>query len=237
MKSPTTDSLSRACWIPVTNRSYVSAMILETLIHQHSLSTLPMTDTERESHGYAPMDYDADSEADGVYQRCLSYLLTHAPIEPDDTVVDVGTGTGIVALELASKCDHVVGRDIYDEWLVYAREKASARGIENVSFDHGSFREPNVEESVDVVVASYALYMAYDEGGEDELRAAIDGLAALNPRCVVVADRMRFGPVQSPSDYGTLPPMGTVANLLVDAGFTLTDVEIISESVGVLIAT
>jgi SAM-dependent methyltransferase len=212
-------------------------MILETLIFQQILFALPMTNAERDYHGYTPMDYDGDSEADEVYQRCLSYLLTHAPIERDDTVVDIGTGTGIVALELASKCDHVVGRDIYDEWLGYAREKTAARGIENVSFDHGSFREPNVEESVDVVVASYALYMAYDEGGEDELRAAIDGLAALNPRCVVVADKMRFGPVQSPVEYETLPPMGTVANLLVDAGFTLTDVEIISESVGVLIAT
>ncbi|WP_276246179.1 class I SAM-dependent methyltransferase [Haladaptatus sp. YSMS36] len=196
-----------------------------------------MADTEGESHGYTPMDYDADSEADEVYQRCLSYLFAHAPIEPDDVVLDIGTGTGIVALELASKCGHVLGRDIFDEWLQYAREKAAQRGVENVSFDHGSFREPNVEEPVDVVVASYALYMAYDEGGENELRAAIDGLASLNPRCIAVADKMRFGPVESSSEYETLPRMGTVANCLVDAGFTLTDVEIITESVGVLIAT
>jgi SAM-dependent methyltransferase len=196
-----------------------------------------MTNTEPDSHGYTPMDYDADSETDEVYQRCLSYLLRHAPIKREDTVVDIGTGTGIVALKLASTCDHVIGRDIYDEWLQYAHEKAAGRGIENVSFDHGSFREPNVDESVDVVVASYALYMAYDEGGEDELRAAVDGLAALNPRCVVVADKMCFGPTQTQSDYETLPRMGTVANLLTDAGFTLTDVEIITESAGVLIAT
>jgi len=212
-------------------------MILETLIHQHNLFTVPMTNTERDDHGYTPMDYDADSETDEVYQMCLSYLLAHAPIEPDDVVLDIGTGTGIVALELASRCDHVLGRDIYDEWLRYAREKAEQRGIENVSFGHGSFREPNVEEPVDVVVASYALYMAYDEEGENELRAAIDGFASLNSRCVVVADKMRFGPVQSPSEYETVPPMETVANLLVDAGFTLTDIEIITESVGVIIAT
>ncbi|ELZ79695.1 protein-L-isoaspartate O-methyltransferase [Haloferax larsenii JCM 13917] len=196
-----------------------------------------MTNTERDYHGYTPMDYDADSEAGEVYQRCLSYLLTHAPIERDDTVVDIGTGTGIVALELASKCDHVLGRDINDEWLQYAQEKAAEKGVENVSFDHGSFREPNVDDDVDVVVASYALYMAYDEGGTDELRAAIDGLAALNPRCVAVAEKMRFGPEQTSPDYETLPPMGTVANLLVDAGFTITDIETVAESVGVLIAT
>jgi SAM-dependent methyltransferase len=212
-------------------------MILDTLIARYTLYADPMTDAERTSHGYTPMDYDADSEADEVYQRCLSYLLTHAPVKRDDTVVDIGTGTGTVALELASKCDHVLGRDIYDEWLQYARDKAEQRGIESVSFDHGSFREPNVDEPVDVVVASYALYMAYDEGGETELRAAIEGLASLNPRYMVVADKMRFGPTETPREYETLPLMGTVATLLADAGFTLTDIEIITDSVGVLIAT
>ncbi len=48
-------------------------MILETLIHQHILFTVRMTNTERDYHGYTPMDYDADSEADEVYQMCLSY--------------------------------------------------------------------------------------------------------------------------------------------------------------------
>jgi SAM-dependent methyltransferase len=212
-------------------------MILETLILQQIIFAVSMTNTEHDSHSYTPMDYDADSETDEVYQMCLSYLLAHTPIEPDDVVLDIGTGTGIVAFELASKCDHVVGRDRYDEWLEYACEKAELRRIENVSFGHGSFRDPNVEEPVDVIVANYALYMAYDEGGEDELRAAIDGLTSLNSRCIVVSDKMRFGPEQSPSDYETLPPMGTVANLFVDGGFTLTDIEIITESVGVIIAT
>ncbi|MFC7095740.1 class I SAM-dependent methyltransferase [Halobaculum marinum] len=196
-----------------------------------------MTNTEGGGDGYTAMDYDTDCETDEVYQQCLSYLLSHAPVTADDVVLDVGTGTGIVALELASTCHRVLGRDVYDEWLQYAREKAQRRGIENVSFGHGSFRDPEADEPVDVVIASYALYMAYDDGGEDELRAAIEGLASLTPRCIVVADKMRFGPEQSPSDYETLPPMGTLADLLMDAGFTITDIGIITESVGVIVAT
>jgi len=196
-----------------------------------------MNETEEGYHGYTPMDYDEDSAADEAYQTCVSYIVEHAPIERDDTVVDVGTGTGIVALELASKCDRVLGSDIDDEWLRYAREKAAERGVENVSFDHGSFREPNVEEAVDVVVASYALYMAYDEGGEGTLRAAIEGISSLNPRHLVVADKMFFGPPEPRGGYETLPRMGTVANLLADTGFTLTDVEIVSGSAGVLVAS
>ncbi|KTG10357.1 protein-L-isoaspartate O-methyltransferase [Haloprofundus marisrubri] len=196
-----------------------------------------MNDAENGSHGYTPMNYDEDSAADEAYQTCVTYIVEHAPIGRDDTVVDVGTGTGIVALELASKCERVLGRDIDDEWLRYARQKAEERGVENVSFDYGSFRDPNVDEAVDVVVASYALYMAYDEGGEEELRAAIEGISSLNPRHLVVADKMFFGPPESRGEYETLPQMGTVANLLADAGYTLTDVEIVSGSVGVLVAT
>jgi SAM-dependent methyltransferase len=196
-----------------------------------------MNEREEGYHGYTPMDYDEDSAADEAYQTCVSYIVEHAPIERDDTVVDMGTGTGIVALELAPECKRVLGRDINDEWLRYAREKTAERGIENVSFDRGSFWEPNVDETVDVVVASYALYMAYDEGGEDELRAAIEGITSLNPRHLVVADKMFFGPPESRGGYETLPQMGTVANLLADAGFTLTDVKFVTGSVGVLVAT
>ena len=196
-----------------------------------------MNETEDSYHGYTPTDYDEDSASDETYQTCVSYIVEHAPIGREDTVVDVGTGTGLVALELASKCERVLGRDLNDEWLRYARQKAAEKGIENVSFDHGSFQEPDVEEAVDVVVASYALYMAYDEGGEEELRAAIEGISSLNPRHLVVADKMFFGPPESRGDDETLPQMGTVANLLADVGFTLTDVEIVSDSVGVLVAT
>jgi SAM-dependent methyltransferase len=196
-----------------------------------------MNEPEDSYHGYTPVDYDEDSAADEAYQTCVSYIVEHAPIGRDDTVVDIGTGTGTVALELASKCERVLGRDIHEEWLRYARKKTAENGVENVSFGRGSFREPNVDEAVDVVVASYALYMAYDEGGKVELRAAIEGISSLNPRHLVVADKMFFGPPDSRGDYETLPRMGTVANLLADAGFTLTGVEIVSGSVGVLVAT
>ena len=196
-----------------------------------------MNEVGDDVESYTPERYDEESQDIQEYQRCLSYVFEHAPIEHGDTVVDVGTGTGNVALELASKCKRVLGSDIDDEWLRYAREKAAESGVENVSFCHGSFREPNVDEAVDVVVTSFALHTVYDEGQEEELRAAIEGLSSLNPRYVVVADRMFFGPPGSRGGSETLPRMGTVANMLADVGFTLTDVEIVSGSEGVLVAT
>ena len=61
--------LRRPCEIQGASRSYVSVMILESLMSQHNLFAVPMTDTEP-AHGYNPMEYDANSEADKVYQRC-----------------------------------------------------------------------------------------------------------------------------------------------------------------------
>ena len=80
-----------------------------------------MNETEDSYHGYTPMDYDEDSAADEAYQTCVSYIVEHAPIERDDTVVDMGTGTGIVALELASKCERVRGRGSEPDRLAQAR--------------------------------------------------------------------------------------------------------------------
>lgn len=195
-----------------------------------------MSETHDDVDDYTPERYDEESAAVEEYQQCLSYVSERAPIDPDDTVVDMGTGTGTLALKLASRCERVLGRDIDDEWLRYAREKATERGVDNVSFAHGSFREPNVEGAIDVVVTSYALHTVYDGGREGELRAAVEGLSSLNPRHLVVADRMSFGPPELRDGYETLPRMGTVANLLADAGFTLTDVKVVGDSEGVLVA-
>lgn len=195
-----------------------------------------MGDAQDDVDDYTPDRYDEESATEEEYQLCLSYVVEHAPIERDDTVVDMGTGTGNLALQLAPKCKRVIGRDIDDAWLQYARQKAAERGVNNVSFEHGSFREPNVDETVDVVVTSYALHTVWHEGGEEEVRAAIAGLSSLEPRHLVVADRMCFGPPASRGGYGDIPRMGTVANLLADAGFTLTDVEVVGGSEGVLVA-
>ncbi|ELZ84628.1 protein-L-isoaspartate O-methyltransferase [Haloferax elongans ATCC BAA-1513] len=196
-----------------------------------------MSESHDSSDEFTPQQYDDASAAYEEYQTCLSYIGEHGAIERDDIVVDIGTGTGNLALELAPKCELILGRDIDDEWLQYAQEKAAEQGVENISFDHGSFREPNVDEPVDVVVTSYAFHAVYHEGGEEELRAAIEGISSLNPRYLVVADRMIFGPRESHDGYDKLPTMGTVSNLLVDAGFRLVDVEPISASDGVLVAT
>jgi hypothetical protein len=118
-----------------------------------------------------------------------------------------------------------------------AREKARERGFENVEFGRGTFREPNYDGRVDVVVSNFAMHHLSDE----EKREAIEVVASLGPRKFVLGDVMFFGapdpddPFYSP-DVDDPSTVGYLADALTDAGFSLTAVEMVHEQVGVLVA-
>ena len=194
----------------------------------------------REEHAarfdeYAP-DYD-ESQDSPEYRTCVSLVVEHARPDADDTVLDLGCGTGAIGLALADDAGRVVGRDISEGMLERAREKAAERGIETVDFGEGSFREPNVGESVDIVVSNFAMHHLSD----DEKREAVDVVADLGARRFVLGDVMLFGepdldePFYSP-EVDDPATVGTVADALTDAGFALTAVEQVHEQVGVLVA-
>jgi SAM-dependent methyltransferase len=194
----------------------------------------------REEHAarfdeYAP-DYD-DSQDSPEYRACVSLVVEHARPHADDTVLDLGCGTGAIGLALADDAGRVVGRDISEGMLERAREKAAEGGIETVDFGEGSFREPNVGESVDIVVSNFAMHHLSD----DEKREAVDVVTDLGARRFVLGDVMFFGepdpdePFYSP-EVDDPATVGTLADALTDAGFALTAVEPVHEQVGVLVA-
>jgi demethylmenaquinone methyltransferase / 2-methoxy-6-polyprenyl-1,4-benzoquinol methylase len=85
-----------------------------------------------------------------------------ASVKPGDRVLDVATGTGDLALELARRVapgGEVVGTDFSARMLELAREKASANGVQ-IRFEHGN-----------------ALDLAYRD---DEFDAATVGFGARN---------------------------------------------------------
>lgn len=181
-------------------------------------------------------EYDDSQNETEEYRACVSLVIEHVDPQSDETVVDLGTGTGAIALALADDAGNVVGRDISEGMLEQARQKADAQGIENVEFGEGRFREPNVERA-DVVVSNFAMHHLSDE----EKREAIEQIAKLGPRKFVLGDVMFFGepdpdePFYSPAvdDPSTV---GHLADALTDAGFALTAVEKVHDQVGVLVA-
>ncbi|POG54542.1 class I SAM-dependent methyltransferase [Haloferax marisrubri] len=183
-------------------------------------------------------EYD-DSQDSDEYRACVSLVVHYADPSPEDVVLDLGTGTGAIALALAPDAKRVIGRDISEGMLEQARTKAAEVGIENVEFGEGRFREPNVDddEQVDIVVTNFAMHHLSDE----EKREAIGVIADLEPRRFVLGDVMFFGtpdpdePFYSP-EVDDPATVGFLADALTDAGFVLTAVESVHEQVGVLVA-
>ena len=181
-------------------------------------------------------EYDDSQNDTEEYRACVSLVVEHADPGPEDTVADLGTGTGAIALALADDAGEVVGRDISEGMMEQAREKAEAKGIENVAFGEGRFRDSNVE-SADVVVSNFAMHHLSDE----EKVEAIETIAALEPRKFVLGDVMFFGepnpdePFYSP-EVDDPSTVGHLADALTEAGFALTAVENVHEQVGVLVA-
>ena len=178
-----------------------------------------------------------DDEMTPEYNECVALVLEHAAPTSDETVLDLGCGTGAIALGLAEDAGTVFGRDISDGMMEQAREKAAERGLENVAFGEGRFREPNYDGAVDVVTSNFAMHHLAD----DEKREAIDVIAALDPRRIVLGDVMFFGepnpeePFYSP-EVDDPATVGVLADAFTDAGYALTEVEMVHDQVGVLVA-
>ena len=86
-------------------------------------------------------------------------------LKPDGVLIDVGCGSGTIALELASDAGQIHGLDISGEMVRIAREKAEAKGIDNVEFHQGGALEALEafeDGSIDVITAFNLLHLVPD---------------------------------------------------------------------------
>jgi demethylmenaquinone methyltransferase / 2-methoxy-6-polyprenyl-1,4-benzoquinol methylase len=109
--------------------------------------------------------YDALNTAmtAGLHHRWRARAADLAQVGPGERVLDVATGTGDLALELARRVGadgEVIGSDFSERMLDFAREKAAARGGVRARFEWGD-----------------ALALPYDD---DSFAAATVGFAARN---------------------------------------------------------
>ena len=93
--------------------------------------------------------------------------------QTDDVVVDLGAGTGLLALALAPRVRDLVAVDISERMLERLDDAAIADGIHNVEAVAADLRHlPLDDESATLVVSNYAFHHLHDTGKELALAEA-----------------------------------------------------------------
>ena len=81
-------------------------------------------------------------------------LAALTPRRPFRRALDLGCGAGCQSLLAAAHCETVVGSDLNERALNFARLNARLNGVENVEFRAGSFFTPAHGERFDLIVAN-----------------------------------------------------------------------------------
>jgi demethylmenaquinone methyltransferase / 2-methoxy-6-polyprenyl-1,4-benzoquinol methylase len=169
------------------------------------------TRTELARGLFAPLGptYDRYANALSLGQdpRWRRFLVSRLPVGPDDTVLDVATGTAAVAIELVrQKGCAVVGVDQSPEMLAEARRRLllAAETSRVRLVEAGAEKLPFEDESFDGLTGAYLLRYL------DDLPAGLRELARV----------LRPGATAALLDFGVPPgPLPRVAwNLWVDVG-------------------
>jgi SAM-dependent methyltransferase len=89
------------------------------------------------------------------------------PIDPGETIVDVGSGAGfdsLIAARLVGPAGRVIGFDMTDEMLKKAHAGAEAMGATNVEFREGLAESlPLPDNFADVVISNGVLNLTLDK--------------------------------------------------------------------------
>jgi len=93
--------------------------------------------------------------------------LARIPKDAAARIVDLGTGSGAIALAIASERPHaqVIATDASEAALAIARQNAGRNHIANVEFRHGSWFAPLAGERFDLIVSN----PPYIESGDPHL--------------------------------------------------------------------
>jgi ubiquinone/menaquinone biosynthesis C-methylase UbiE len=134
--------------------------------------------------------------------------ITKSRMSPTDVILDIGCGTGSLALILAPHAAEVHGLDFSSEMVRIAKSKAETQGVSNVRFHEGAFDESFTAfdgTPLDGILAYSILHLVADK------RAALEQIyRMLRPGGFFIASTECLG--------GGLMPWGFVLKLMRWAG-------------------
>ena len=105
-------------------------------------------------------------EVDNRFTEVVDGVIRRAALQPGQRVLDLGTGTGSIAVRAASLVTpggNVTAVDISPEMLGLARQRAAGLGLSNITFLEGRAEEiPARSDEYDVALASLSLMYVID---------------------------------------------------------------------------
>ena len=125
--------------------------------------------------------------------------ITRALLRPDATILEIGCGTGSLALELCASAGHIHAMDVSGEMIRIANQKKAAQAVTNVTFHKGTLEggAPVAAGQLDGAWAFSILHLVDDRARE--LAAIFD---LLKPGGLLVSSNVCLGETWVP--YGAL---------------------------------
>jgi ubiquinone/menaquinone biosynthesis C-methylase UbiE len=75
------------------------------------------------------------------YEEETRAIIDLLELEPEQTVIDMGAGTGAFSLNAAAFCRKIYAVDVSRAMVEFCRQKAVEAGIENIEFAHGGLSD------------------------------------------------------------------------------------------------
>ncbi len=103
--------------------------------------------------------YDMNMQKLRDIKKETKTIIKSLNLTRNQTILEIGTGTGSFAIDAAEHCAKVIAIDVSIGMLKFAQQKAKSKGLTNIEFHHAGFLTyENLGEPLDAVVSQLALH-------------------------------------------------------------------------------